>query len=169
MSAMMEDCPWAMLANGPAWTMAGVPSRVCIRLGLIASFMRTVSAPATPSAAPVTEGSGELAATGPSNARWLGALGGALLLFGGLGLAALGFAYGIPAALVYHWLLHRSLSRSGRLPARWWISPTSHHALVPPDERPSVFAWAALGGSGFVIIVIGIVLTALGLWRAQSA
>lgn len=42
--------------------------------------------PATPSAAPVTEGSGELAATGPSNTRWLGALGGALLLLGGLGL-----------------------------------------------------------------------------------
>lgn len=42
--------------------------------------------PATPGAAPVTEGSGELAATGPSNTRWLGVLGGALLLFGGLGL-----------------------------------------------------------------------------------
>lgn len=42
--------------------------------------------PAAPSAAPVTEGSGELAATGPSNTRWLGALGGALLLLGGLGL-----------------------------------------------------------------------------------
>ena len=42
--------------------------------------------PATPSAAPVTEGSGELAATGPSNARWLGSLGAALLLLGGLGL-----------------------------------------------------------------------------------
>lgn len=42
--------------------------------------------PATPSAAPVTEGSGELAATGPSNARWLGTLGGALLLLGGLSL-----------------------------------------------------------------------------------
>ena len=46
----------------------------------------TAPKPATPSAAPVTEGSGELAATGPSNARWLGALGGALLLLGGLGL-----------------------------------------------------------------------------------
>jgi hypothetical protein len=41
--------------------------------------------PATPSAAPATDGSGELAATGTS-ARWLGALGGALLLLGGLGL-----------------------------------------------------------------------------------
>jgi len=42
-------------------------------------------APATPSAAPATNGSGELAATGSSD-RWLGALGGALLLLGGLGL-----------------------------------------------------------------------------------
>jgi hypothetical protein len=42
-------------------------------------------APATPSAAPATDGAGELAATGTS-ARWLGALGGALLLLGGLGL-----------------------------------------------------------------------------------
>lgn len=46
----------------------------------------TAPKPAVPNAAPVTEGSGELAATGPSSARWLGALGGALLLFGGLGL-----------------------------------------------------------------------------------
>jgi hypothetical protein len=41
--------------------------------------------PATPSAAPATDGAGELAATG-TTARWLGALGGALLLLGGLGL-----------------------------------------------------------------------------------
>ena len=42
--------------------------------------------PATPPAAPPAEGAGELAATGPSTARWLGALGGALMLLGGLGL-----------------------------------------------------------------------------------
>jgi hypothetical protein len=39
-----------------------------------------------PAAAPAAEPSGELAATGPSGARWLGALGGALMLLGGLGL-----------------------------------------------------------------------------------
>jgi hypothetical protein len=42
--------------------------------------------PATPPAAPPTTDAGELAATGPSMARWLGALGGALMLLGGLGL-----------------------------------------------------------------------------------
>jgi hypothetical protein len=90
------------------------------------------------------------------------------LLIGGLGLAALGFAVGIPTALVYHWLLHRSLSRHGRLPKRWWLSPTSHHALVPPEERGSVLLWAALGGTGFLVVVLGIVLTSLGLWRARG-
>jgi hypothetical protein len=39
-----------------------------------------------PAAAPAGPSSGELAATGPSTARWLGALGGALMLLGGLGL-----------------------------------------------------------------------------------
>jgi hypothetical protein len=42
--------------------------------------------PAVPSAAPATDPAPNLAATGPSSARWLGALGGALLLLGGLGL-----------------------------------------------------------------------------------
>ena len=42
----MELLPWAMLANGPAWTSAGVFSNVWKRLGLMASFMSTVIAPA---------------------------------------------------------------------------------------------------------------------------
>lgn len=91
------------------------------------------------------------------------------LLVVGISVAALGFAYGLPAAFVYHWLLHRSLVRAGRLPKRWWISPTSHHDLVPSGDRPRVLVCAAIGGSGFLVIVLGIVLTSLGLWRARGA
>ena len=54
LSARMEELPWAMLAKGPAWTKTGVPSRVCMRLGLMASFMRTVRAPAAPRSSAVT-------------------------------------------------------------------------------------------------------------------
>lgn len=90
------------------------------------------------------------------------------LLIGGLGLAAIGFAYGIPTALVYHWLLHRSLSRHGRLPERWWLSPTSHHGLLPAEDRGPVLLWAAIGGTGFLVVVLGILLTSLGLWRLRS-
>lgn len=45
---MMEELPWAMLAKGPAWTKTGVPSNVCIKLGLMASFISTVRAPLAP-------------------------------------------------------------------------------------------------------------------------
>ena len=35
-----------MLAKGPVWTKQGVPSIVCMRVGLIASRSTTVAAPA---------------------------------------------------------------------------------------------------------------------------
>ena len=52
------------------------------------------------------------------------------LLFGGLGLAGLGFAYGIPTALVYHWLLHRSWRIPGMTTQRyaiesWFFAPSA--------------------------------------------
>lgn len=90
------------------------------------------------------------------------------LLLGGVSIAALGFAYGIPTALVYHWLLHRSLVRHERLPPRWWLSPTSHHDLVPATDRPRILRWAGIGGSGFLVVVLGILLTSIGLWRARG-
>jgi len=54
LSATIDELPWAMLANGPACTNTGVPSRVCMSVGLTASFMRTVIAPATPKSSAVT-------------------------------------------------------------------------------------------------------------------
>ena len=90
------------------------------------------------------------------------------LIWGGIGLAAVGFAYGIPTAIVYHWRLHRSLVRSGRLPRRWWLQPTAHHDLIPRDERAGVLVWGALGGSGFLLIVLAIILTSIGLWRTLA-
>jgi len=51
---MMELLPWAMLAKGPAWTKVGWPSSVCMRLGLMASFMSTIIAPAQPRSSAVT-------------------------------------------------------------------------------------------------------------------
>ena len=53
-SATMEELPCAMLANGPACTKAGVPSMVCIRLGMMVSFISTVSAPPMPRSSAVT-------------------------------------------------------------------------------------------------------------------
>jgi hypothetical protein len=87
------------------------------------------------------------------------------LIRSGMALASAGFAFGIPTAIVYHWRLRASLVRAQRLPRGWWISPTRHHGLVPIAERRGVLVWGALGGSGFVVIVLGLVLTSIGLWR----
>ena len=52
--ATSELLPCAMFANGPQWRNAGWPSRVWTRLGLIASFRRTVIAPAACNCSAVT-------------------------------------------------------------------------------------------------------------------
>mmetsp|Transcript_27223 Transcript_27223/g.84633 ORF Transcript_27223/g.84633 Transcript_27223/m.84633 type:complete len:263 (+) Transcript_27223:328-1116(+) len=54
LSATMEELPCAMLAKGPACTSTGVPSMVCISVGISASFMSTASAPAQPTSSAVT-------------------------------------------------------------------------------------------------------------------
>ena len=45
-SAITDEFPWAMLPKGPAWTSTGVFSSVWRRLGLMASRIITVMAPA---------------------------------------------------------------------------------------------------------------------------
>ncbi len=54
LSAMMELLPCAMLAKGPACTKTGVPSTVCMSVGMTVSFMSTASAPLTPRSSAVT-------------------------------------------------------------------------------------------------------------------
>ncbi len=91
------------------------------------------------------------------------------LILAGLGCAAVGFGYGIPTAIVYHWRLYRSLLACGRLPTRWWLQPTALHDRIPAEDRLGVLLWAGIGGSGFVVVVVGILLTSIGLWHTLSA
>lgn len=99
---------------------------------------------------------------------WAVQAGAEAMIWGGVAIAALGFGYGIPTAIVYHWALYRALVRVGRLPERWWLSPTSHHDLLARNDRPRVFVWGAIGGSGFLVIVLGIIVTSIGLWQTLS-
>lgn len=99
---------------------------------------------------------------------WAVQAGSETLIYAGIGFAVVGFGYGIPTAIVYHWRLYRSLLRCDRLPARWWLQPTALHDRIPAGDRRGVLTWGAIGGSGFVIIVVGILLTSVGLWRTLS-
>ncbi len=59
----MLFAPWAIFANGKPWTNTGSPSRVCTRLGHIASFRRTIIPPTHPSSPAVTGSPSMLYAT----------------------------------------------------------------------------------------------------------
>ncbi len=61
--ANMLLAPWAMFANGNPWTNTGSPSRVCTRLGHIASFSRTIMPPTHPRLPAVTGSPSMLYAT----------------------------------------------------------------------------------------------------------
>ena len=100
---------------------------------------------------------------------WATQAGADTLILAGLGFAGVGFGYGIPTAIVYHWRLYQSLLACDRLPPRWWLQPTSLHDRVPTGDRAGVFFWGAIGGSGFAVVVVGIILTSLGVWRTLAA
>jgi hypothetical protein len=87
------------------------------------------------------------------------------LLFGGMWIVAGGFALGLPTGALYHLTLYRSLRRANALPARWWLRPTSHHDRIPVADRVRVLGWCYLGAAGFLVIVVGIAITAAGALR----
>jgi len=89
------------------------------------------------------------------------------LVFAGAGLIALGFALGVPTGAYYHVALHKKLAPRKALPERWYWSPVRYHVLLRDDERLAVLTWFYLGATGFVLIVTGGVVMALGLAFAK--
>mmetsp|Transcript_5438 Transcript_5438/g.22536 ORF Transcript_5438/g.22536 Transcript_5438/m.22536 type:complete len:657 (+) Transcript_5438:826-2796(+) len=55
LSATTDELPCAMLANGPQCTRTGVPSSVCMSVGMSASLSKTLIAPVAPRSSTVTK------------------------------------------------------------------------------------------------------------------
>ncbi len=89
----------------------------------------------------------------------------ALLVAGAFTVAG-GLAFGLPTGLLYHVALHRSLSRIGSLPRRWWLHPLALHPRVPPEDAFAVLAWCRLGALGCAVAFLGCALFGLGALRA---
>ena len=87
------------------------------------------------------------------------------LLLAGFWTTVAGLALGVPAGALYHYELHRALTSCSRLPARWWIAPTSLHGLVPLERRTRVLGWCYAGAAGFLVTMLGCVGVALAVWR----
>ena len=88
------------------------------------------------------------------------------IVFAGAGLIAVGFALGVPTGFYYHVALYKRLAPRGVLPARWYWSPVRYHPLLRDEERVPVLRWFYLGAAGFVLIVLGGAVMALGLMFA---
>ncbi len=90
-----------------------------------------------------------------------------LLLFG-FWTAVAGLAFGVPTGAVYHVALRRALLGAQRLPARWWLHPTSLHDEIPNPVRAGVLAWCYAGALGFLVTVAGCGLVAIAALRLPS-
>jgi hypothetical protein len=89
------------------------------------------------------------------------------LILSGAALIALGSVVGVPTGFWYHVRLHAHLAPRGELPPGWWWNPVKYHDKLLDEERQDVLRWFYVGGGGFMVIVAGCVLLALGVLVAK--
>lgn len=81
-----------------------------------------------------------------------------LLYVSGACAIVLGLAVGVPAGMVYHVKLFRSLSALGPVEKGWWWRPTSYHERVPAKAKLTIMRWFRVGAAGFLVVAAGCVL-----------
>jgi hypothetical protein len=85
------------------------------------------------------------------------------LLAAGTLVTGAGLLFGLPAALWYHIVLARGLNAVNALEPRWWLRPASLHARLDATGRRRVLPWFYIGGTGFLVTVIGLGVFGLGI------
>lgn len=93
------------------------------------------------------------------------------LWFGGAWLISGGLFLGTPAGILYHVLLLRVLTKSGRVPNDWWLRPTRYnHVLFDIDSPWLGIVSFYLGAMGAGVAFLGCVTWLLALlgMRATS-
>ncbi len=84
-------------------------------------------------------------------------------LFGaGMWVTAAGFLIGVPTGFVYHVRLYQALKPRGELPPGWFWRPLRFNERLRSEERPTVMSWCYIGGLGFAVICLGLLLMGAG-------
>ncbi len=89
----------------------------------------------------------------------------ALMRLGWL-VAMSGLLLSTAAGLVYHLRLRTALVRAGRLPPRWWWSPTRFHGRLEAAARETFMRWFVAGGISFGVCVLGLVFVVIAAVKA---
>ena len=88
------------------------------------------------------------------------------LYYAGIGVTGAGFLIGVPTGFVYHVRLYQVLHPRGDLPGGWYWRPIRYNKCLRPEERRGVMSWCYLGGFGFVVICIGLLMMGAGVSMA---
>jgi hypothetical protein len=83
----------------------------------------------------------------------------------GLVCIAAGFGIGLPAGIYYHVKLYRLLAARAPVPLRFWWQPTRFHELLEPAQWRGVLPWFVIGGTGFLLTVLGCVVVLVGVLK----
>jgi hypothetical protein len=85
------------------------------------------------------------------------------LLWSAAVVIGVGCLVGFPAGLGYHLILRRELLRLGQLHKGWVWRPTQHHVYLDAPGITRVRPWLWSGGTGFLLIMLGVTLLILTL------
>ncbi len=88
------------------------------------------------------------------------------LYYDGIWLVAAGLLLGVPTGFLYHVRLYQVLHPRGELPPRWYWRPLRFNSCLRPEERASVMAWCYVGGFGFLVICVGLLMMGAGVSMA---
>jgi len=88
------------------------------------------------------------------------------LYYNGIWVTAAGFLLGVPTGFVYHVRLYQVLAPRGELPSGWYWKPLRFNACLQKDERRSVMSWCYVGGFGFLVICLGLLMMGAGVSMA---
>jgi len=88
------------------------------------------------------------------------------LYYGGIWVTLAGFVVGVPTGFIYHLRLFKALRPRGDLPPGWYWRPLRFNSRLRPEERVGVMAWCYVGGLGFLVICLGLILMGAGVSMA---
>jgi hypothetical protein len=88
------------------------------------------------------------------------------LYYTGIWVTVAGFLVGVPTGFVYHVRLYQVLNPREELPRGWFWRPLRFNTCLRREERGGVMVWCYIGGLGFVVICIGLLLMGAGVSMA---
>jgi hypothetical protein len=104
---------------------------------------------------------GVLAALALAGALWLADW--RTLMWAGAGILAAGWLVGLPVGVAFHVALRSALARRGPVPRGWIWRPGALERELDPAERRMTAPLMYVAGSGFLLMVLGLVLLATGM------